>query len=142
MRNRLTQILLAAIVAVLVVHLFREPPTSRVQAGGANCQVPDVLRARSLEIVDDRGRVRASIKLHPANPKVVMPNGKTQQETVILRLIDENGRPSVKLACSINGAALMVASESDPGYARIMSDLGTSTLTLQNHDGREQVIKP
>ncbi|HEV3299531.1 MAG TPA: hypothetical protein VG055_07810 [Planctomycetaceae bacterium] len=142
MRNRLTQSLLAAIVVVLVVHLFREPPTSRVQAGGANCQVSDVLRARSLEIVDDRGRVRASIKLHPANPKVVMPNGKTQQETVILRLIDENGRPSVKLACSINGAALMVASESDPGYARIMSDLGTSTLTLQNHDGSEKVIKP
>jgi|HubBroStandDraft_4_1064222.scaffolds.fasta_scaffold156332_1 hypothetical protein len=142
MKNRLTQTLLAAIVVLLVVHLFRETPTSRVQAGGANCQVSDVLRARGLEIVDDRGRVRASIKLHPANPKVKMPNGKTQQETVILRLIDQNGRPSVKLACSINGAGLMVANESDPGYARIMSDAGTSTLTLQNHDGSEKVIKP
>ena len=142
MKNRLTQTLLAAIVVLLVVHLFRETPTSRVQAGGANCQVSDVLRARGLEIVDDRGRVRASIKLHPANPKVKMPNGKTQQETVILRLIDQNGRPSVKLACSINGAGVMVANESDPGYARIMSDAGTSTLTLQNHDGSEKVIKP
>ncbi len=36
----------------------------------------------------------------------------------------------------------MVASESDPGYARIMSDLGNSTLTLQNHDGSEKVVKP
>jgi hypothetical protein len=142
MNSRLAQTLLAAIVVLLVVHLFRESATSPVQAGGVNCQVQDVVRARGLEIVDEHGRVRASIKLLPANPKVKMPNGKTLQETVLLRMIDENGRPSVKLSCSINGAGLMVANESDPGYARIMSDAGTSAITLINHDGKERVIKP
>jgi hypothetical protein len=140
MKERITQVLLAALVVLLVLHLFRGTGLSPVQAGVG--QTTDVLRGRSLEIVDDRGRVRASIRLHPANPKVTMPNGRTQQETVILRLIDQNGRPSVKLACSIDGAALMVAGESDPSYARIMSDLGTSTVTLVNKDSRQKVITP
>ena len=34
-----------------------------------------VLRGRSLEIVDEVGRVRASIQVHPANPDVVLPDG-------------------------------------------------------------------
>jgi hypothetical protein len=60
----------------------------------------------------------------------------------LLRLIDQDGRPSVKLACSIHGAALMVTGESDPSYARIISDLGTSTVTLVNRDGRQRLITP
>ena len=136
MRYRLFIVTLAALIlaiAGLCAPVF-------AQAGGS--QTPDVLRGRGLEIVDERGRVRASIKLHPANPKVTMPNGKTQEETVLLRLIDQNGRPSVKLACSIHGASLMVAGESDPSYARIMSDLGTSTVTLSNKDGGQRLITP
>jgi hypothetical protein len=140
MKERITQALLAAVVVLLALHLFRGTEPSPVQAGGV--QTPEVLRGRSLEIVDDRGRVRASIKLHSANPKVTMPNGKTQPEMVLLRLVDENGRPSVKLACSIHGAGLMVAGESDPSYARIMSDLGTSTVTLINKDGHQRQITP
>ena len=41
---------------------------------------PAVLRGRALEIVDDQGRVRASIKLHPAGAGVsrraVLPVGR------------------------------------------------------------------
>jgi hypothetical protein len=43
-----------------------------------------VLRARGIEIIDDEGKVRASIKLHPAS---VLPDGTTFPETVLLRLI-------------------------------------------------------
>src|ERR1700730_12332571 len=50
--------------------------------------VAPVLRGRALEIVDDQGRVRASIKVQPAT----MANGKPYPENVILRLIDPNGR--------------------------------------------------
>ena len=32
---------------------------------------PDVLRGRGLEIVDDRGKVRASITIQPEDPKVI-----------------------------------------------------------------------
>src|ERR1044071_4415879 len=59
-----------------------------------------VIRGRALEIVDDQGRVRASIKLLPA--ETFKPTGKKYPETVILRLIDANGRPEVKIAASIN----------------------------------------
>jgi hypothetical protein len=141
MKERLTQVLLTAVVVLLVVQLFRGTSLPLAQADGVDI-VPDVLRGRSLEIVDDQGRVRASIKLHPADPKVTMPNGKTLAETAILRLVDQNGRPSVKLFSSVNGAGLYVGGESDPTYARIMSDLGVSAVTLINKDGKEKVIQP
>jgi hypothetical protein len=141
MKERVTQALLAAIVVLLVVHLIRATPRSQAQTGvGEGAQ--DVLRCRALQIVDDLGRVRASIKLHPANPKVTMPNGKTQPEMVLLRLIDENGRPSVKLWSSDQGAGLMVGGAKDPTYARIMSDLGSSTVLLKDKEGREKLITP
>jgi hypothetical protein len=40
--------------------------------------VATVLRGRAFEIVDDRGRVRASIQVQPASK---MPNGETHPET-------------------------------------------------------------
>jgi hypothetical protein len=47
-----------------------------------------------------------------------MPNGKTHPETVILRWIDPNGRPSVKLEASEHGSALGLGGASDPTYGR------------------------
>ena len=60
-----------------------------------------VLREAALEIVDDRGRLRAAIKVLPVNPAQKMPNGQPYPETVILRLIDSYGRPNVKLTASV-----------------------------------------
>jgi hypothetical protein len=57
---------------------------------------PDVIRGRALEIVDDRGKVRASITIMPEDPKVIW-KGKPYPETVLLRLITADGRPNVKL---------------------------------------------
>jgi hypothetical protein len=51
--------------------------------------VPSVLRGRALEIVDERGRVRANIKVQPGGTT----GGRPYPETVILRLIDPAGRP-------------------------------------------------
>ena len=50
-----------------------------------------VLRGRALEIADDEGRIRASVKVQPAS---VLPDGTTYPETVLLRLIDSQGRPT------------------------------------------------
>ena len=41
--------------------------------------VAPVLRARALEIVDDHGRVRAEIKVLPAQPTLKMPDGTTMK---------------------------------------------------------------
>jgi hypothetical protein len=92
--------------------------------------VAPVLRGRALQIVDEQGRVRASITLFPADPKVKMPDGTTgYPETVLLRLINSKGAPNIKIAATEDGATL---------------GLGGSTTSLKmiNKDGKEQVIKP
>jgi len=75
-----------------------------------------VLRGRALEITDDEGRVRASIKLHPAS---VLPGGTTYPETVLLRLIDSQGRPNVKIAATEDGSALVLGGDSNPTHVEI-----------------------
>ena len=76
--------------------------------------VAPVLRGRALEIVDDRGRVRASITVFPADPNVKMPDGTTgYPETVLLRLINSKGRPNIKIDASEVGSGVMVGGESD-----------------------------
>lgn len=101
-----------------------------------------VLRGSALEIVDDHGRVRAEIKVLPADPEVKMPDGTTgYPETVLLRLIDSEQGPNVKLGATEDGAGLVLGSDS--GYVQVLAR-GTSLplVKLVTQDGREQVIKP
>lgn len=57
--------------------------------------VAPVLRARALEIVDDEGRVRAEIKVLPAQPAARMPDGTVgYPEAVQLRLISSTTVPT------------------------------------------------
>ncbi|MGE3821234.1 MAG: hypothetical protein AB7I30_17610 [Isosphaeraceae bacterium] len=99
-----------------------------------------VLRGRALEIVDDQGRIRAAIKVLPMDPAQKRPDGQPYPETVILRLIDPNGRPSVKLTASVRGAALGLGGESDPTYARIAADGAETHLSLKNRKGEETLL--
>src|SRR5207249_6177423 len=70
----------------------------RTRPAVAASEVAPVLRGRALEIVDDRGRVRASIAVLPADPAFKMPDGTTgYPETVLLRLRD---RKSTRLNSS------------------------------------------
>ncbi len=88
-----------------------------------------VLRGRALEIIDEQGRTRASIDLHPADQTGAYP------ETAILRLIDRNGRPSVKLSTSDQGGALALVSDTEDAYVQ----LSGRGLTVTK-DGRRQAI--
>jgi hypothetical protein len=97
-----------------------------------------VLRGRSLEIVDDRGRVRASIKIHPASSTA----GVAYPETVMLRLIDANGRPEVKLGASEQGAGLGLVGAFDTAHALLSAEGASSSLKLTSQDGRQQLLKP
>jgi len=103
--------------------------------------VPEVLRARGLEIVDSRGRVRASISVLPEDPAHVW-RGKPYPETVLLRLITSEGRPNVKLGASKMGSGLLIGGESDPTYVQVLAEGGQSTVKLINKDSTERVIKP
>ena len=105
--------------------------------------VEPVLRGRALEIVDDRGRVRARIRIQPADPDFKMPDGTVgYPETVLLRLIDSKGGPNVKLGASDGGAGLLIGGESDPTYVQILAKGPNTSLKLSNKNGKEQVIKP
>lgn len=137
MRLQRLLIALTALNLGLLTVLIARPRTAEAH------DAAPVLRGRGLEIVDDAGKVRASIKVHPADPAVAMPDGTTgYPETVILRLVTRDGRPSVKLSASARGAILVLGGESDPTYAQMMAQGGEPSLTLLAKDGRRQVVKP
>jgi len=102
---------------------------------------PPVLRGRALEIVDAQGRVRASINVLPTAKS---PNGDEQTETVLLRLITERGRPSVKIASSEPASGLSFAGPTGTKDTYVILEAkGTiSSLRLRNENGREQVLGP
>jgi hypothetical protein len=108
---------------------------------------PAVLRGRGLEIVDAQGKVRASIQVVPPGPArradgSVVNDGKTYPETVLLRLIRPDGRPSVKIATSEDGSAVSLGGGIDPTYIVLDANGGDALLSLTNKDRRLQLIKP
>jgi hypothetical protein len=131
----LTRRLLVALTLVnlgLLVLLL-----SHLGPPAAHGQTP-VLRGRALEIVDEQGRVRASLVIHPAGTA----NGQAYAETVILRLIDPNGRPSVKLAGSERDAGLSFVGESDATHVILKAEGARPSLTLSSGDGHKRLIEP
>jgi hypothetical protein len=108
-----------------------------------SADIAPVLRGRALEIVDDQERVRAMIKIFPADPSVQMPDGTTgYPETVLLRLIDSKGAPNVKIAATEDGSAVSFGGESNPTHVQVLARGASTSLKLVNRDGREQLIKP
>ena len=100
-----------------------------------------VLRGSALEIVDDQGRARATIAVMPAGTSAA---GERYPETVLLRLITERGRPSVKLSATEDGSGLSFAGPTGTRdtYVVLAAKGTSSSLTLRNENGREQVLKP
>ena len=103
--------------------------------------VAPLLRGRALEIVDERGRVRASLTVMPAGTSA---QGDRYPETVLLRLITEKGRPSVKISTSEEAAGLSLAGPSGTRDTYVILEAkGTaSALKLKNEDGRTQTVTP
>jgi hypothetical protein len=134
--QRLLAILTAVNLGLLGYQVFQPQ-----RAVASTTDVPAVLRGRALEIVDARGKIRASIAVLPEDPKVIW-NGKPYPETVLLRLMSPEGRPNVKLGASHMGSGLLIGGESNPTYIQVLAEGGESTLKLINKDGTERVIKP
>ena len=105
--------------------------------------LPGVLRGRGLEIVDDQGRVRASIKIIPADPSVRMPDGSVgYPETVLLRLINDEGRPSIKIEANANGSGVLVSAARGNSYAVVRAKGDDVSLQLNGKDERRLEVKP
>src|SRR5260370_20533371 len=121
--------------AAILVFLITKPHTTDAQ------EVAPVIRGRALEIVDDHGRVRAEIKVLPAQPTLKMPDGTTgYPETVQLRLISSQNSPHVKLATTEDGAGLVLAGEK--GYTQLLSRGPDPFIKIVTKGGREKTSKP
>jgi hypothetical protein len=91
-------------------------------------EAPDVLRARAIELVDERGQVRAQLEVEDSGE-------------VVFRLRDSEGTIRVKLGAAKDGSGLLLLDEkTEPGVHLLAKDDGTS-LTLSDGAGR-RVFSP
>ncbi|MGH9407952.1 MAG: hypothetical protein ACRD1V_00705 [Vicinamibacterales bacterium] len=132
--QRLTIVLTAFNLVLLAFALAQRAPLT---AQG----VAPVLRGHALEIVDEQGRVRAEIKVLPAQPTLRMPDGTTgMPETVQLRLITSEGSPNVKLGATEDGSGLVLGA--GKGYTQLLSRHEDPFIRIVTKDGKERTIKP
>ncbi|WP_035604789.1 hypothetical protein [Haloferula sp. BvORR071] len=128
---------LTAINLVLLAFILM-----RLRPAVAEQGVVPVLRARSLEIVDEQGRVRSQILV---TTPTTMPDGKSYPEGALFRLIDPNGRPVVKIGGSVDGSGISLAGDSerrDWSGVQILAEGAGSSVKLTNKDGRQEVLVP
>jgi hypothetical protein len=143
---KIQRLLIALTIINLGLTLFLLTQLRRVEAaselrGVAPDGVATVLRGRELEIVDEQGKVRASIKIQAGDPKYKWPDGKVgYPETVMFRLIDPNGRPEVKLGASVEGAGLGLIGETDSTQLILKAEGSNSSVKLQDKEGKQQII--
>ena len=131
MKTQRMAIGLTVINLALVIFLLTQFPRASAE------QIAPVLRGRALEIVDAKGRVRASISVR----EPVTMDSKFYPETVLLRLTDPKSGPVVKLTASENGSALGLSDDSNGGVQIFARDTG-SFVKVVDKTGREQTLKP
>ena len=130
---RLAVALSALNVVILASGQLRGTLVARADGG--------VLRGRALELVDARGRVRAEIKVLPADRTVKMPDGTTgYPETVLLRLIDASGGPNVKLAATDDGAGLVLGGEES--YVQILARGEHPLVKVMDKEHGQRLVVP
>jgi hypothetical protein len=91
---------------------------------------PKVIRAQSIELVDDRGQVRAQLHLGV--------DGSGQ-----LRLKDANGNVRVKLGTSVDGATgLLLMDQSIEPTLSLRAGRAETSITLVGGEQQRRVIQP
>ena len=134
MKTRFLTILTVANLVVLLVVVLLISSSSKSDG------IPTVVKARAFELVDASGKVRAEIKVLPAEPNATMPDGtKGYPETVILRLIDSQGGPNVKLTATEDGSGMVLGGDS--GYVQVLSRSANPTVKLNSKSGKERVFR-
>jgi hypothetical protein len=91
--------------------------------------VPDTLRARAIELVDERGRVRAQINVESSGEAV-------------FRLRDGAGQVRVKLGADESGSGLLLLDGATEPAIHMLARTGGTTLTLASKNGARRVLTP
>ena len=128
-----TQRLALALTAINLVLLLLN--LTQVRATAAQTVTP-ILRARALELVDERNMVRVRLNVKESE----------------LNLFDKNGIIRVKLGAGEDGSGLVLSeggTDAARGYVQIIARQtgtpdrpATTSITLRAADGRQHVITP
>lgn len=117
--------------ALLALLLFQPRAPSALAASRQPAQqVVPLLRVQQLELVDERGMVRAQLM-------VAQPG-----DEVLFRMRSSRGLIRVKLGANEAGSGLILADSSQqPGVTLHAKSTGSS-IRVMNRDGRERELKP
>jgi hypothetical protein len=125
------QPLLLALTAINVGLFAYTISQQAAQAAPAN---DGILRGKGLQIVDNGGQVRASISIHPAEK---LKDGSTYPETVLLRLITPDGRPSVKLSTTQAGSGFSFTDGAGLSYVQLLVQNDDPQLNIVDKVGKK-----
>jgi len=120
--NRLAVALTAVNLVLLIVLLVQSRSI-------AEQTVPEVLRVRAFELVDEAGRIRAQLNVEPSGE-------------VVFRLRGQDESIRVKLGASADGSGLVLIDDRTEPAVQILAQQDGTSLTLTDHSGAKQVIKP
>lgn len=127
MHTRITHVLLGLIALILVASQLR-PAAARAD-GKCDAGTTDVVRTRLIELVDDQGKARATLKVEP-------------QGEAILRLFDSRGTIRVKLGASADGSGLVLLNEATEPAIQLLAQDTKATIALSEKDKPKRVIEP
>lgn len=139
MRSQQLAIGLTVLNLIVLASLLIRP----TRAADSGSDVSPLLRVRGLEVVDDQGRVRAMLKVFPADPTVKNADGTNgYPETVLFRLIDSKGAPNVKIAATEDGSGVSLGGEANPTHIQLMARGASTSMTMVDSDGKKRTINP
>jgi hypothetical protein len=124
MSPRALRLALAAALAALAFALARSPADA-----AAGSTLPEVVRARAIELLDGEGRERASLKVEEGGE-------------VVLRLRSASGAIRVKLGAGEDGSALLLLDHrTEPGL-HLVAQRSSTRLTLAREGREPRTVEP
>jgi hypothetical protein len=120
--HRITVALTLLNLAILVGAA--STPRLAVSAGPA-----PVLRGSALELVDQRGEARATIRVESTGE-------------VVLRLFDQQGTIRVKLGAGTDGSGLLLNNDATEPGVHLLAKSEGSSVRVTNKDGQQRVVAP
>lgn len=122
MKSRISVISLVALNLVVLLCVAATPKPAHQK------DVQSLVRARAIELVDDKGRIRASL-------------GVEKDGEAVFRMRDTDQTIRLKIGASNEGSALLLLDESTNPGLHVLARKGT-TMTLINPDGRKRIVEP
>lgn len=98
-----------------------------------------IIRGAGLEIIDAAGKVRASISVIPAER---LKDGSLYPETVLLRLITPDGRPSVKISAVTDGAGMALSDGQGLSYLQLLARGDRPEINIVDKAGQKALALP